>query len=97
MELLLSAVTSCAAVEIVSMIKKRKRNFKNIKAETSGLRVDESPRYFSSINIKYIIFSQDLTENEAERYISLSLEKYCSVGATLNEKTQIKYSFEIVR
>jgi putative redox protein len=97
MELLLSAITSCAAVEIVSMIKKRKRNFKNIKAETSGVRVDESPRYFSSINIKYIIFSKDLTENEAERYISLSLEKYCSVGATLNEKTQIKYSFEIVR
>ena len=31
-ELLLGAVTSCAAVEIVSMIKKRIRDFKNIKA-----------------------------------------------------------------
>ena len=36
MELILSAVTSCAAVEIVSMIKKRKRDFKNIFAETTG-------------------------------------------------------------
>jgi len=73
MELLLSAVTSCAAVEIVSMIKKRKRDFKNILAKTNGTRVDTSPRYFSSIDIKYFIYSDDLTNNEAERYISLSL------------------------
>ena len=75
MELLLSAVTSCAAVEIVSMIKKRKRNFQNILAETHGERVDSSPRYFTSIDIKYIIYSRDLTENEADRYISMSSRK----------------------
>ena len=75
MELLLSAVTSCAAVEIVSMIKKRKRNFKNILAKTHGERVDSSPRYFTSIDIKYIIYSSDLTENEADRYISMSSRK----------------------
>ena len=40
MELILSAVTSCAAVEIVSMIKKR--DFKNIFAETTGGRVDQT-------------------------------------------------------
>ena len=49
------------------------------------------------INIKYIIYSKDLTENEADRYISLSLEKYCSVGATINDKTTINHSFEIIR
>lgn len=97
MELILSAVTSCAAVEIVSMIKKRKRDFKNIFAETTGGRVDQPPRYFKSIDIKYIIYSSDLKESEADRFISLSLEKYCSVGATINEKTNINYSYEIVR
>ena len=42
MELLLSALTSCAAVEIVSMIKKRRRNFKNIEAISNGIRAWES-------------------------------------------------------
>ena len=97
MELLLSALTTCAAVEIVSMIKKRKRDFKDIKAETIGNRVDNPPMFFKSINVKYIIYSSDLTNNEAERYISLSLDKYCSVGATINEKTGINHSFEIIR
>ncbi|CAI8268900.1 MAG: Uncharacterised protein [Flavobacteriaceae bacterium] len=97
MELLLSALTTCAAVEIVSMIKKRKRDFKDIKAETIGNRVDNPPMFFKSINVKYIIYSSDLTDNEAERYISLSLDKYCSVGATINEKTEINHSFKIIR
>ena len=73
------------------------RNFQNILAETHGVRVDDSPRYFTSIDIKYIIYSKDLTESEADRYISLSLEKYCSVGATINDKTKINHSFQIIR
>ena len=96
-ELLLGAVTSCAAVEIVSMIKKRRRDFKNIKAESSGTRAETAPRYFKSINIKYYIYSSDLKQDEAERFISLSIDKYCSVGSTIRKDTIIKHSFEILR
>lgn len=97
MELLLSALTSCAAVEIVSMIKKRRRNFKNLKAVTSGVRAETSPRYFKNINIKYLICSTDLKKEEAERFISLALDKYCSVGASLRKDTIVNHSFEILR
>ena len=54
MELLLSAVTTCAAVEIVSMIKKRRRDFRDLKAESSGIRAETHPMYYKKINIKYI-------------------------------------------
>jgi putative redox protein len=46
MELLLSALTSCAAVEIVSMIKKRRRDFKDLKALTSSVRAKKSSQIF---------------------------------------------------
>ena len=97
MELLLSAVTTCAAVEIVSMIKKRRRDFKDIKAESSGVRADTHPMYYKEINIKYIIYSNDLKENEADRFISLALNKYCSVGSSIRKDTNVKHSYEIVR
>jgi putative redox protein len=97
MELLLSALTSCAAVEIVSMIKKRRRDFKDLKASSIGYRVEKPPRYFKSIEIKYFIYSSDLTMEEAERFISLSLDKYCSVGATIRKDTIVKHDFEIIR
>jgi putative redox protein len=97
MELLLSALTSCAAVEIVSMIKKRRRNFKNIEAISNGIRAETTPKYFKNIDIKYLIYSNDLKIEEAERFISLSLNKYCSVGASLRKDTTVNHSFEILR
>ena len=97
MELLLSAVTTCAAVEVVSMIKKRRRDFKNIKAESSGVRADTHPMYYKEINVKYIIYSNDLQDKEADRFISLALTKYCSVGSSIRKDTKVKHSFEIIR
>ena len=97
MELLLSAVTTCAAVEVVSMIKKRRRDFKDIKAETSGVRADTHPMYYKKINVKYIIYSKDLKDNEADRFINLALTKYCSVGSSIRKDTEIKHFFEIIR
>ena len=97
MELLLSAVTTCAAVEIVSMIKKRRRDFRDLKAESSGIRAETHPMYYKKINIKYIIYSKDLQNSEANRFISLALTKYCSVGSSIRMDTEVIHSFEIIR
>ena len=97
MELLLSAIATCAAVEIVSMVKKRRRDFSDINAEVSGLRAETHPMYYKEVKIKYVIYSKDLQENEAERFISLALEKYCSVGSSIRKDTQIIHSFDIIR
>ena len=97
MELLLSAVTTCAAVEIVSMIKKRRREFRDLKAESSGIRAETHPMYYKKINIKYIIYSKDLQDSEADRFISLALTKYCSVGSSIRIDTEVVHSFEIIR
>ena len=96
MELLLSAVASCAAVEIVSMIKKRRRDFKAIKAKLSGIRAETHPMYYKEININYIIYSEDLQDNEADRFISLALTKYCSVGSSIRKDTIINHNFKIL-
>lgn len=94
-QLLLSAVTACAAVDIVSMVKKRRKTFVDLKAETSGERRDEHPRGFTQIHMKYIITSPDLTDEEAERIVDLAATKYCSVAASISAEQT--HSFEIVR
>ncbi|WP_425392564.1 OsmC family protein [Ekhidna sp.] len=94
-ELLLSAVGACAAVEIVSMVKKRRKTFVDLKAEISGERRDEHPRGFTKIHLKYFIYSPDLTEEEAERIVDLATTKYCSVAGSLSAEQT--HSFEIVR
>ena len=94
-EMLLSALAACAAVEIVSMVKKRRKQFVDLKAELVGERRDDHPRGFTKIHLKYIIYSPDLTEEEAERIVNLSTTKYCSVAASI--KAEQTHSFEIGR
>lgn len=94
-EMLLSAVGACAAVEIVSMVKKRRKTFVDLDAEISGERRDEHPRGFTKIHLKYIITSPDLTEDEAGRIVDLATTKYCSVAGSLSAEQT--HSFEIKR
>ena len=97
MELLLAGVASCAAVDIVSMVKKRRKKFIDLKAETTGHRKDNHPRGFTLIDLKYTVTSPDLTADELEKIIDLAVSKYCSVAESLDKKIQLTHSFEIVR
>ncbi|SMD35146.1 putative redox protein [Reichenbachiella faecimaris] len=97
MDLMLSAVAACAAVDVVSMIKKKRRTFVDLKAETTGERADTHPKKFTKIHIKYFITSPDLTEKEAEKVIDLAVNNYCSVASSLDPAIDLTHSFEIIR
>lgn len=97
MQLLLAAVGSCGAVDLVHMIKKRRKTLIDLKAEITGKRREENPKYFTDIHVKYIIYSPDLTDQEAERLVKLAVEDYCSVGATVRGVANLTHSFEIKR
>ncbi|MEO9871110.1 OsmC family protein [Ekhidna sp.] len=94
-QLLLSALVACAAVDIVSMIKKRRKTFIDLKGSAEGDRREEHPRGFTKINLHYTITSPDLTDEEAERIVDLSTTKYCSVAGSLSAEQT--HSFEIIR
>lgn len=92
-ELLLSSVAGCGAVDIVVILKKRKKTIQDFNIEITGVRRDETPRKFTSIHCKYIITSPDVTAEELDKAAALSLEKYCSVAASLN--SEITYAVEV--
>ena len=95
-ELLLSALASCAAVDIVSMIKKRRKTFIDLSAETTAERAESHPRKFLSIHIQYKITSPDLTDKEAERIVELAVGSYCSVASSLDPAIKLTHGFDIV-
>lgn len=94
-ELLLSSLAGCGAVDIVIMLKKRRKTVLDFTIETVGVRRDEQPRKFLEIHCKYILTSPDVEKEEFEKFAKLSLEKYCTVAATLNSK--ITFTTEIKR
>lgn len=96
-QLLLSGVVACAAVDIVSMIKKKRKTLVDFKGSAEGERRDEHPRKFVKIHIHYDITSPDLTDEEAEKVIELSVMKYCSVASSLDPDIELTHGHTIIR
>ena len=95
-DLLLTALGSCTAVDIVSILSKKRMPLNNLEILVTGEQDTDPPWAFRKINIKYILGGKSLTEKAVTQAISLSEGSYCSVAATIRGNTQITTEFEIL-
>ena len=94
-ELLLSALAACGAVDMVLILKKRRKVVQDLIIETEGKRREEAPRYFTAIHCHCVLTSPDATEEEFQKIALLAIDRYCSVASSL--KSKVTLSVEIVR
>jgi putative redox protein len=94
-ELLLSSVSACGAIDIVMMLRKRRKSVRALTIETEAIRRDSNPRAVTHLHCKYYLVSPDAIQSEVIKIARLALEKYCSVAASL--KSEISYSVELTR
>lgn len=95
-ELLLVALGSCTATDVASILAKKRQQVTNYVVEVSGVRRDEHPRSFTSMNVHHILTGRALSPKAVADAIKLSDAKYCSVAATLRPTVEIKTTFEII-
>jgi putative redox protein len=95
MELLLSSLASCASVDAILMMRKKKKMVQGLKVEAEGIRNDGIPAFYKSIHLKFTLTSPDATVEEFQKVITLAVDKYCSVASSL--KSEINYSSMVVR
>jgi putative redox protein len=96
LELLLIAVGSCTAVDVVSILEKKRQIVTDYKIELTAERRDEHPRAVTKININHIVYGRDVSAQAVADAIKLSDEKYCSVAATVRPTAEITTRFEII-
>ncbi len=96
-EMVLQALGGCTAMDIVSILQKMRRTITSLTLEIEGERREEYPRIFTHIHIFYKLISPDATEQELERAIRLSEEKYCSVSGMLRPAAKITTNHELRR
>lgn len=95
-ELLLIGLGGCSGMDIASILKKKKQQVTGIEARIKGEKADTYPKKITEIEIEYIVSGKDLSEEAVKRAIDLSMEKYCSVKATLEGSAKIKYTYRII-
>lgn len=95
MQLLISALGGCSAIDIISILKKQRQDLKDIKVELNAEREkDKKPALFTNINIHFNLIG-NVDYSKAKKAVELSMEKYCSVSRILEKTVNIQYSFEI--
>jgi len=95
MEALLMSLASCAAMDVVHILRKQKEPLDDLRIEVDGERGDGTPTPFTKIHLTFTAIGEGLTEKKVHRAVALSVEKYCSVGATLDPTIQVTHSTTI--
>jgi putative redox protein len=97
MQMLLAAMGGCSAIDIISILKKQRQDLKDLKVTITGEREkDAVPSLYTEIHAHFRLFGK-LDSDKAEKAVSLSVEKYCSVARTLEKTARITYTFEIIK
>lgn len=96
MELLLIGLGGCSGMDMASILQKKKQQVTVIDINVKGEKADTYPKKFTSIDIEFVVSGKDLSEEAVKRAVDLSMEKYCSVKATLEGTAKINFSYKIV-
>ncbi len=95
-ELLLIALGSCTAVDVISILKKKREQVTDYRVEVRGERRAEHPRAYTRMEVHHIVRGRGVSEKSVAQAIELSETKYCSVAATLRPGVELATSFEII-
>lgn len=98
LELLLLGLGGCTAMDVISILKKKRSPVKNITISLKTDRAKEYPKVFTNIKLKFIVSGdkENIKPRDVERAIELSSTQYCSASAMLKKTAKIEYEYEIV-
>jgi len=92
MQMLLMGLAGCSAIDVISILKKKRQEVKDYRMVINGEREPgKVPSLWKNIEIEFHIYG-DVDEAKAISAVNLSVNKYCSVSATLMQSgTDIKW------
>jgi putative redox protein len=95
MQMLLMGLAGCSAIDVIAILKKQRQQVLDYRMQVTGDRqAGVEPSLWTNINIVFHL-KGDIDDDKVKRAIELSLDKYCSVAATL-EKAGAEIKWQVV-
>jgi len=94
MELLLIGLAGCTAMDVVSILQKKRQPFAGLRVEVTAERADEHPRVYTQIHLEFVV-TGPVDAKAVERAIELSQTRYCGAAAMLRQAAPITTSYRI--
>ena len=91
MQLVLIGVAGCIAMDVISILQKKRAAITDFQVHISGERAEDHPKRYTGIQIEFVLHGQGIKPKAAEQAIELSETKYCSAIASLNASVESTY------
>lgn len=96
MELLLIGVGGCSGMDVVSILKKKRENITGLEVLVNGKKADEHPKKYTDVDIEFIVKGKNLSDEAVKKAVQLSMDKYCSVKATIEGTAKVNFTYKII-
>jgi putative redox protein len=96
MEFLLAGVAGCTAMDVVSILKKKRQALHGLAVEISGVQAETPPNVYTDVTITFVVRGENIDPEAVERAIELSHTKYCSASAMFQRSgAEVKTAYRI--
>jgi putative redox protein len=96
-ELMLTALTGCTGMDVVSLLAKMRVPFESFSINVKAHLTDEHPKYYNKVHLIYRIVTSPDNKDKVEKAINLSQEKYCGVSAMFKKFAELTYELMLQR
>ena len=96
MELLLVGLCGCTAMDVISILRKKRQDVTGLEVKAHAGRTKTHPMVFDEIELEYIVRGNDVAPAALERAIALSAERYCPAQAMLGQVAKMTYTYTIL-
>jgi putative redox protein len=96
MELLAIGLAGCTAMDVISILQKKRQDITAFEVQVDTDRATEHPKVFTHITVEYIVTGHNVQASAVERSIELSVTKYCPAQAMLEKACKIEHRYSII-
>lgn len=90
-DLLPISLAACAAYTMVQILQKQRQTWESLDVEVVSRQAREEPWAFEQIDITYT-FRGAVDQDKAQKALTMSHEKYCSVAASLSPDVRTSFT-----
>lgn len=95
MQLLLTAVGGCSAIDIISILKKQRQKIESFEVEVDGDSVKVEDHSVYKTIVVHFKLRGEIDPEKAEKAAQLSFTKYCSVSKALEFSSDITFKVTV--
>lgn len=98
MEIMLESLAACTFMDVVSIIRKKRKTVDDLIIHVQGERADRHPKVYTKVHLVYELHSPDAELSDLERAVQLSESTYCSaIGLFKKAGVDVTHEVKIIK